>query len=242
MGSQQAAGAVLLCNPTYAESISAHWAYRRLAIQLSKSGFYVLRFDYFGTNNSLGEDHEGGIERWIQDIHVAAKELRQRSGFKSVSLAGLRFGATLAALAELDNIDNLVLWEPVIDGASHLSELEVKHRALLAELNYFRKNPARENDKELFGFSLCKEERELLSKTRLNGNSCPVRFNQAFLVTSDSSLVDHSSTKEFLTNNPEVECCYIEDSSPGIEEIMDLSRYFPGKVLQVVIDTLKGDK
>ena len=52
-------------------------------------------------------------------------ELRRR-GIARVSLVGLRFGATIAALAcDADtNVDTLVAWDPVVSGRRYSRELK----------------------------------------------------------------------------------------------------------------------
>ena len=76
---------VLLCYPGAEEYMSIHWAFRRLAVMLSKSGFHVLRFDYFGTGDSSGEFTEANILQWQADIRAAVAELRDMASTKRIS-------------------------------------------------------------------------------------------------------------------------------------------------------------
>jgi pimeloyl-ACP methyl ester carboxylesterase len=125
----------VLCNPLGVDAIRAHRAYRQLASLLSKARFHVLRFDYFGTGDSAGETEEGDLAQWVEDIGTAADELRDLTGVARVSLVGLRLGGTLALLAGKDRTDlgSLVLWDPVVSGASHVEELRTMHRDYLRQ-------------------------------------------------------------------------------------------------------------
>lgn len=87
----------------------------------------MLRFDYSGTGDSAGDPIGASVDGWKEDIGTAIQELKDSSGLKSVSLGGLRLGATLAAAVgmERDDVDAVVLWDPVLDGKSHLESLEM---------------------------------------------------------------------------------------------------------------------
>lgn len=163
--------AVLLCNPFGQEAIRTHRLFRVMADQLARQGFHVLRFDYFGTGDSAGEDGEGELERWIQDVLLADMELRQRSQCRRVSWFGLRFGASIAALASsraAHPVHRLLLWDPVLDGRSYLKELADAHLEscrISFGARWFiepclRTRAANETQSEALGFSLAPRLRE----------------------------------------------------------------------------------
>jgi pimeloyl-ACP methyl ester carboxylesterase len=116
---------VVLCYPLWQEYMRAHRAFRQLAILLSKAGFPVLRFDYFGTGDSGGDGESGDVAQWVTDVRTAIDELKDTAGVRSVTLVGLRIGAVLAAMAPADrtDVDRVVLWDPVIDGAGYVDDL-----------------------------------------------------------------------------------------------------------------------
>ncbi len=113
--------AAVVCHPSGDEQIYAYRTLKQLAAQMSKAGIHVLRFDYYGTGDSAGETGEGDIASWCGDIETAIAELKDMTGAKMVSLVGLRLGANLAARVAAmrrDEIDNLLLWEPLC-GMNH---------------------------------------------------------------------------------------------------------------------------
>jgi pimeloyl-ACP methyl ester carboxylesterase len=157
--------AILLCNPFGQEAIRCHRLQKLLADQLARHGFHVLRFDYYGTGDSAGEDLEGDLDGWCQDVLVADAELRLRSGCKRVSWFGLRLGASIAALASRQSrnvLARLVLLDPVIDGSACLKEMadahiEARRQAFGARWFFdkrFAEMTAREIHDEVLGFAL----------------------------------------------------------------------------------------
>jgi len=107
------------------EYLKAHRALRQLALRLSRAGFHVLRFDFRGCGDSAGGPEALGLADWAADVAVAIDELKDRCGVGRIALVGLRLGATLSLLAgaRRRDVDALVLWEPVLDGAAHLAEI-----------------------------------------------------------------------------------------------------------------------
>jgi pimeloyl-ACP methyl ester carboxylesterase len=109
--------AAVLCYPWGAEYVYAHHTMRQLAVKLSTCGFHTLRFDYFGTGDSGGEDYEANPAAAAVDIESAIEGLQDIVGVARVALIGLRLGATLAARTAMrrkENIEALVLWDPIV--------------------------------------------------------------------------------------------------------------------------------
>ena len=115
---------VVLCYPFGVEYMRAHRAFRQLTNLLTRAGLHVLRFDYYGTGDSVGEGDDAGLGDWTADVGTAIRELRDTAGIDRVTLVGLRLGATLAARAgrERDDVERIVLWDPVVSGRRYLSE------------------------------------------------------------------------------------------------------------------------
>ena len=126
--------AVLLCNPFGEEASRAHRTFRVLATQLEHAGYASLRFDYSSTGDSQGDGEAASVDAWLEDIATAADRLRDAAGATRVAVVGLRFGATLAALASARGElrpRHLVLWDPVIEGHGYLRELVEQHRGYM---------------------------------------------------------------------------------------------------------------
>ena len=125
--------AVLICAPLGHEYLRAHFILQRLARRLAGAGVPVLRFDYYGCGDSLGDGSAATCARWQQDIVEAQRELQRRTGAERVTAIGVRLGATLLAnVGALPAFSRLVFWDPVERGASHLDDLRAAHRRSLA--------------------------------------------------------------------------------------------------------------
>jgi acyl transferase domain-containing protein len=157
---------VLLCYPIGQEYMVSHWAFRRLSNLLSRAGFHVFRFDYFGTGDSAGQSGEGGVSRWKADICSAAQELRKISGVKKVSAVGLRLGAALAAEACAGGLylKNLVLWDLVVSGKKYMDELAKMHKRYYSFLKQQKTESAPD---ELLGFPFPNDMRASIEEVDL---------------------------------------------------------------------------
>lgn len=118
-------GAVL-CYPWGQEYLRSHKAMCFLASLLSDRGFHVLRFDWYGSGDSAGECFEGGEPgSWMLDLQDAVTELKDMADIKTLAIVGLRMGAAVGAQLALrgSEVDRLVLWDPVVDGAEYIDAL-----------------------------------------------------------------------------------------------------------------------
>lgn len=146
--------AVLLCPPIGHEYLRTHWLWRQLALRLSSVGFHVLRFDYSGTGDSWGGVRDVSLATWLDDVHMAADELRDESAARRVSLVGLRFGATLATLAIGQRVEceQLVLCDPVVGGRDYLDSLRATQRRLFSLSDTTPSPTPADVGEELLGF------------------------------------------------------------------------------------------
>jgi len=116
----------VFCHPFAEEKLWAHRVYVNYARELSRAGYAVLRFDYRGHGDSSGSFEDFTLESRLSDIACAVSTLQARvGGLEMIGLLGLRFGATLAALAAnaQPNLKPLVLWEPIASGSQYMKEL-----------------------------------------------------------------------------------------------------------------------
>lgn len=131
-------GSVLtvVCPPLFIDYTRTQAALRRLAVALAEQGQHVLRFDYRGTGDSSGDLEQATVADWLADVTVAVQEGRELSDARRVRLLAVRASALLAArvaggASGACDIDRLVLWDPVPDGATYLKELRTTQAALL---------------------------------------------------------------------------------------------------------------
>ena len=177
--------AVLLCYPGHQEYRLIHRAFRRLAAMLAAQGFHVLRFDYSSFGDSAGDTEQADLGQWVVDARLAADELRELSGVPHLSLVGMRLGAIVAARVGQAGVrlQDLVLWEPVVDGRDYLRQLDEAQRRATAELP-FPHDQARDDD-ELLGFRMTRRFREQIAGEQL-GDEPLGSVGRALIVASSN--------------------------------------------------------
>jgi pimeloyl-ACP methyl ester carboxylesterase len=185
-------GALVLCYPFGPEYMRAHRALRELSHHLGQKGHHALRFDYFGCGDSSGTSEEGTVEQWLADIAQAVAELRESSGIARISLLGLRFGATLAAVAASRNpsIDRLVLWDPIVKGTDYLEELARRDRRFMEGRPRPRGWVAAQPPDELLGSPITPPLRSSIAGTNLLGLTGPLARRALVISTEERPDLD----------------------------------------------------
>lgn len=137
----------IFCHPFAEEKLWTQRVYVNFARELAKLGFAVLRFDFMGHGDSEGDFHTSSISTRVSDIKAAFKSLKEKiPSVNKINLLGLRFGATLAVLAskEISKINNLILWDPIIDGLKYMQEMLrinlTTQTAVYKEIRYTRED------------------------------------------------------------------------------------------------------
>jgi exosortase A-associated hydrolase 2 len=115
----------VFCHPFGEEKLWTHRVHVNFARELARRGHTVLRFDYAGSGDSDGAVEDASIESALQDIAAAIDLVKAETGAPTVALLGLRSGASLACVTaeRRTDVERLVLWAPIVDGAKHLQEL-----------------------------------------------------------------------------------------------------------------------
>lgn len=133
---------IILNYPIGHEYIQFHRAYRELSIRLAKAGFHVLRFDYYGCGDSSGSSTDGNMADWVKNVSAAIDDMKTKHELNHICLVGLRLGATISLLtsAERDDINSMVLFDPVCDGKLYIDELKSLHRDMLLYAHVKEKN------------------------------------------------------------------------------------------------------
>lgn len=123
--------AAVLCQPWADEYVYAHRTMRQLAVRLALTGFDTLRFDYFGTGDSAGEESEVDVAGLQADVATAIETLNDLAATEKVVLIGLRAGANVAASTAAGApgvVEALVLWDPIlaVDSGSNSAPPELQ--------------------------------------------------------------------------------------------------------------------
>ncbi len=187
--------AVVLCSPIGQEYLKSHRVNYQLAVLLSRAGFHVLRFDYFGCGDSEGDFEAGSLRQWSDDILTAIGEIQKRSGLVSVCLVGLRIGATLALriAAVCPHVVSLVLWEPVLKGKAYVKQLDDLQREFV-RANRYQRVSASDQAKgrivtEILGFPITSDLEKELNEIVLNRSGVGRHVRLLVLSNSEESIV-----------------------------------------------------
>jgi len=188
-GSFEHGTGVLLCPPLGQDLIRCHRLYRQLAHALAGIGADVLRFDYYGTGDSAGASEEVEWPRCLADVATAAERLRMRGGCRRIIGIGARLGGSLAlAAAEDARLDQLILWDPILDGAAHVAALDALQVALRFDPNRFTApRPAAELAGQWQGFATGVSFRQQLAELRLD----PPQRRTLLLLSAETCVTAH---------------------------------------------------
>ena len=125
--SEESHGGVLLSPPIGRESRLARRALRSLAISLATEGYVSLRFDHYGSGDSVGSvEDDDLVEALLEGIDRGVTLLRSL-GIVHVSAVGMRMGASIIGVAAQKydlGLSSLVMWDPCESGRSYVRELE----------------------------------------------------------------------------------------------------------------------
>ena len=195
---------VVLSSPFGHEYINSHRALRQLATLLATAGFPVLRFDYYGCGDSLGEECEASLSRWIEDTSAAISELQKRAGLGRVSMIGLRLGATIATAVagRRQDIAGLVLWDPVTNGSKFLEETLLLQKQRMR----FRHKPRTSQDvstatTDFLGFALPSSLREGLAALDIS-RMLPLTPEKVLFIASDPQGKDRCLPQHLVGSAP----------------------------------------
>jgi uncharacterized protein len=184
---------LLFCDPFAEEKKCAHRVLVEAARGFCEADIGCVRFDYRGTGDSPGEFAEATPELWVDDILAAVAFMRQEVRVRALGLLGLRLGATLALQAAEagEQVDFLVLWEPVIDGRQYLHQNLRRSmiKAMLTDKESFDAGRVRQAQEEEFadfdGYPVSAEMRRQVEAIDLLDN--PPQFSGPSLVVNITS-------------------------------------------------------
>jgi len=105
--------AYLLCPPFFHEQFLSYRLLSLMGMRLAERGIASLRFDYFGSGDSGGEEDAFSLAGAIADAGVALDVLRQRLPDVPLIVCGARAGAWPAASVAASRGLPLWLWQPL---------------------------------------------------------------------------------------------------------------------------------
>jgi alpha-beta hydrolase superfamily lysophospholipase len=121
---RRATRVAVLCPTIGVEAPCIYYSYRLLAERLAARGVASIRFDYDGTGDSAGSPEDPArLRSWSLSVE-AALQIAKGLTEAPVCIVGIRLGALLASLAaeRRNDIDSLVLWDPITTGKAFLRE------------------------------------------------------------------------------------------------------------------------
>lgn len=199
--------AVLLVYPDGQEYMRSHRMYLQIAKELSRVGFHVLRFDFYGTGDSSGEHAVASIGRWQGNIARCAEELIAVSGTPKLSIFATRLGATIASSIEITGtqLQHFIALDPVISPANHLKSKRRQHCAMLEDLNrfQFRRSDTADGD-DILGYEY---------SPQLCSDLCELTFNSAKNTYQRNTVLFSSSQNET-----------VDFSECGFDEVLSLEQ------------------
>lgn len=176
---------ILIAGPLLNEGIRAHFALRQIAIRCATSGYDVLRFDYAGMGNSPGRTEDYSVDDWSRDIVDAENELVQVSGSRVSTVIAVRFGASLiSTLTQSQELDRIVLWDPLLSGSQWLDRLREAKDNLPRRL----RDRAINDDSEFQGHPVNAgfvDDLLALPPTKLRAESISIVVSSAYPVSDD---------------------------------------------------------
>lgn len=184
---------VLLCSPIGQEQMRSHRALRQLAQGLTRIGYSVLRFDYFGTGDSSGNCTEVRTNLCIENINTALEELIEMTGCDTVSIVGLRLGASFAlqACSLQDKVNRLILWDPIITGSNYIDELKQADAAVESHVDHSNDTNQEGSTFGALGFPLT---------SKLHGDLQSIDLTKLRNINAKKiSIVVSSQKEEFIT-------------------------------------------
>lgn len=232
--------AVLLCNALGREYFASHWALSQLANALAKKGHHVLRFDYFGTGDSDGKTEDFTFEGMREDILQAAQKIISLSACPAVTFVGVRVGATFLSLMQFADIkiEELVLWDPIIDGELFLQKQDETISTILSDhlpgISAMSLTTAHEELDSFFFPPGCYEK---ISRTNLLLHlECIAE--RMLIVTSGKGAMEEKLVTSWSSVGMDVRCRHIVDQCEWNSFEPMFHVVFPHKTINSIVDEL----
>jgi exosortase A-associated hydrolase 2 len=135
---------IIFIHPYAEEKQRVDRIFVNLARRLCGMGHFVMRFDFSGCGDSEGDFEELSSDSQISDIRTVKSYFLEAAGIESILLFGARLGSNIAVqYAGTDReIDGLILWSPITNGAEYAETL-LRNKIFSSFLDR-RKKPTKE--------------------------------------------------------------------------------------------------
>lgn len=131
-------GGVIMCYPFAEERMRVHRLYRNLAKFISRIGYDVIRFDYWGQGDSTGDFIDSDVETRLADIHTVIEYMSARLKKADIFLFGFRLGANLALHAgKSEQVQGVILQDMIGNMEKYANNLLRLH--LLTQMRIYGK-------------------------------------------------------------------------------------------------------
>ncbi|MFI4969156.1 MAG: hypothetical protein ACHP7D_03045 [Lysobacterales bacterium] len=160
---------VVMAPPLLHEQPRSRRVLVEIASRFAEAGLPCLRFDWFGTGDSAGAGEQHDFAAMHADLDAAVQALRAETGVARAAVLAFR-GAALPASTWVGTgreIAALALWEPVVDGAAWLAQLEAADRS--ERLERYGVVADDLHDTNLMGFPTSPRWRSDVATARLGG-------------------------------------------------------------------------
>ncbi len=147
---------LVVAPPLLQEGIGAHRALWWLGERVAPDGITTLRFDWHGSGDSSGTSDQLTVGGLVEDMQAATDWMQCHARVGGVRQLALRSGCLvlLAAAARSTRPVDLVLWDPVLDGARLVQDWRRQHREQLAEVGRYLTGPQLSGPQDLIGFDV----------------------------------------------------------------------------------------
>lgn len=219
-------GGVLICPPFFHEQFLSYRLISLVAARLAAQGWLCLRFDYFGSGDSAGDDEAFSLAGATADTRTALALLRELVADAPMLLLGVRAGVWPAlAVAADTGVARVCLWQPLADGAAWLEQLgamDAHERASRQRYPHLRAPRAAVDDR-LLGSHVGAALRAELAAQRATAPAV------AFDVVGDGALADAAVPQQHVDLPPAL---------AGWETDLTIRQVFPGRELDGLVATL----
>ena len=195
----QPIGAVVISPSIGHEYTRGYRNLQQLAVQLSRVGFEVLRFDFAGTGNSEGDCSELNVNLMLQNLVDARDYLAKQAAADHIAVVGLRLGGTLASRVTPGTFSQTVLWDPIESGNAFLNQVDQFHDQELKSVT--RYNQVRIGDRNIdqaYGHRMSDEKRRSIAALKLRNSA-----DHQIISTDDQIFWDDARYRESAFSSPE---------------------------------------